>query len=205
MREKGHNIYFDFQIQREPNRQWKQFGASTLKPEALFMIIVRSSILDVRKRKNFIRQDIWLIKKPHPSLCYDQLPLPNHENRRRLEVVSTRKKGRARRSLARARSSFRPLRKSPNSYHWTKQALLQEPLILPLSQRPTIIQVFLPSRILLMVDVFPLKNFPRKQTLIGNGGNSGGGGGRYEKREEQITFHHNFKYGKTKRGNWLLL
>ena len=56
-----------------------------------------------------------------------------------------------------------------------------------------------------MVDVFPLKNFPRKQTLIGNGGNSGGGGGRYKKREEQITFHHNFKYGKTKRGNWFLL
>lgn len=27
--------------------------------------------------------------------------------------------------------------------------------------------------------VFPLKNFPRKQTLIGKGGNSGGGGGAY--------------------------
>ena len=94
---------------------------------------------------------------------------------------------------------LRRLRKSPNSYHWTKQALLQESLLLPFSQRPTIIQVFLPSRILLMVDVLPLKNFPRKQTLIGNGGNSGGGGGRYKKREEQITFHHNFKYGKTKR------
>lgn len=100
---------------------------------------------------------------------------------------------------------FTKPRKSPNSYHWTKQALLQEPLILPLSQRPTIIQVFLPSRILLMVDVFPLKNFPRKQTLIGNGGNSGGGGGRYKKREEQITFHHNFKYAKLNGGNWLLL
>ena len=50
-----------------------------------------------------------------------------------------------------------------------------------------------------MVDVFPLKNFPRKQTLIGNGGNSGGGGGRYKKGQEQITFHHNFKYCKTKR------
>ena len=56
-----------------------------------------------------------------------------------------------------------------------------------------------------MVDVFPLKNFPRKQTLIGNGGNSGGGGGRYKKREEQITFHHNFKCGKINVGNWLLL
>lgn len=39
---------------------------------------------------------------------------------------------------------------------------------------------YIPSRILLMVDVFPLKNFPRKQTLIGNGGNSGGGGGGYK-------------------------
>ena len=56
-----------------------------------------------------------------------------------------------------------------------------------------------------MVDVFPLKNFPRKQTLIGNGGNSGGGGGRYKKREAQITFHRNFKYGKINGGNWLLL
>lgn len=34
-----------------------------------------------------------------------------------------------------------------------------------------------PSRILLMTEVLPLKNLPRKHTLIGNGGNSGGGGG----------------------------
>ena len=25
-----------------------------------------------------------------------------------------------------------------------------------------------------------------------------------KKREEQITFHHNFKYGKINGGNWLL-
>ena len=31
-----------------------------------------------------------------------------------------------------------------------------------------------------MVEVLPLKNLPRKHTLIGNGGNSGGGGGGYE-------------------------
>ena len=28
-----------------------------------------------------------------------------------------------------------------------------------------------------MAEVLPLKNFPRKHALIGNGGNSGGGGG----------------------------
>ena len=46
-------------------------------------------------------------------------------------------------------------------------------------------EAYLPSRILSMVDVFPLKNFPRKQILIGNGGNSGGGGGGYKQTNKQ--------------------
>lgn len=152
--------------------EWKQFGISTLKREALFMITVWSSILEVRKRKKYLSGYL---------ACYQETPAP-------IPVLRP--------------TPFAKPRKSPNSYHWIKQALLQESLLLPFSQRHTIIQVFLPSRILLMVDVFPLKNFPRKQTLIGNGGNCGGGGGSYKKREEQITFHHNFKYGKTKSFNF---
>lgn len=48
-------------------------------------------------------------------------------------------------------------------------------------------EAYLPSRILLMVEVFPLKNFPRKQTLIGNGGNSGGGGGGWKQTNKQTS------------------
>ena len=48
-------------------------------------------------------------------------------------------------------------------------------------------EAYSPSRILLIVDDFPLKNFPRKQTLIGNGGNSGGGGGGYKKNNNKQT------------------
>jgi len=37
-----------------------------------------------------------------------------------------------------------------------------------------------------MAEVLPLKNFPRKHTLIGNGGNSGGGGGGYKPKKKQL-------------------
>ena len=55
-----------------------------------------------------------------------------------------------------------------------------------------LVRCFLPSRILSIVDVLPLKNFPSKQTLIGNGGNSGGGGGGWKsrkKRKARVTRH----------------
>lgn len=38
-----------------------------------------------------------------------------------------------------------------------------------------------------MAEVLPLKNFPRKHTLIGNGGNSGGGGGGYKQKKNSFN------------------
>ena len=84
---------------------------------------------------------------------------------------------------------FPLLRISPSSHPPQKKEKRKEKNQRHILRQKRHEEAYLPSRILLMVEVFPLKNFPRKQTLIGNGGNSGGGGGGWKQTNKKENAH----------------